>query len=134
VESSLSSLAGRRIRLDLPDFEPIEKTKTEYEKITTEIVAAQGLLEQLGAKREAARQADTAAYAKQLRSGKADPGTPKTDAVDAEIVGAQRKLQALQRALDDVEGELIAAVEQHRTEWLAPWTSSSSRSTRQSGS
>ena len=131
---SLSSLAGRRIRLDLPDFDPITKTKTEYEKLTIEIVAGQGVLEQLGAKREAARQADTAAFAKQLRAGKADPGTPKTDAVDAEIVGAQRKLQALQRALDDVEGELIAAVEQHRTEWLAPWTSSSSRSTRQSGS
>ena len=76
---SLSSLAGRRIRLDLPDFEPITKTKAEYVKLTTEIEAAQGMLEQLGAKRELARQADTAAYAKALRAGKADPGTPKTD-------------------------------------------------------
>ncbi len=119
VESSLSSLAGRRIRLDLPDFEPITKTRTEYEKLTSEIAIAQGALEQLGAKREAARQADTAAYAKALRGGKADPGTPKTDAVDAEIVAAQRKLAALVKALDDVEGELIAAIEQHREEWLA---------------
>ena len=116
---SLSSLTGRRIRLDLPDFEPITKTKAECVKLTTEIAAGQGMIEQLGAKREAARQADTAAYAKQLRAGKPDPGTPKTDAVDAEIVGAQRKLAALVKALDDVEGELIAAVEQHRAEWLA---------------
>jgi len=119
VESSLSSLAGRRIRLDLPDFEPIAKTRTEYEKITTEIASAQAMLEQLAAKREEARQADTAAYAKALRGGKNDPGMPRTDAVDEEIVGAQRKLAALQKALDDVEGELIAAVEQHRAEWLA---------------
>lgn len=119
MESSLSSLAGRRIRLDLPAFAPITKMRTEYEKITSEISVGQGLLEQLGAKREAARQADTAAYAKQLRAGKPDPGTPKTDRVDAEIVGAQRRLAALQRALDDVEGELVAAVEQHRAEWLA---------------
>ena len=119
MESSLSALAGRRIRLDLPDFEPITKTKAEYEKITTEIVSAQGSLESLAFRREEARQADTAAFAKALRGGKADPGTPKTDAVDAEIVAAQRRLAALQRALDDVEGELIAAVEQHRAEWLA---------------
>jgi len=39
--------------------------------------------------------------------------------VDGEIVGAQRRLAALQRALDDVEGELIAAVDQHRAQWLA---------------
>ncbi len=119
MESSLSTLAGRRIRLDLPDFEPIAKTRTEYEAITAEIVAAQGLLEQLVAKREEARQADTAAFAKQLRAGKADPGTPKTDRVDGEIVGAQRRLAALQKALDDVEGELSAAVRQHREQWLA---------------
>ena len=117
--SSLSSLAGRRIRFDLPEFEPITKTKTEYEKITAEIAVAQGALEQLAAKREAARQADTGAYAKALRGGKADPGTPKTDRVDAEIVGAQRRLAALQKALDDVEGELIADVEQNREQWLA---------------
>ncbi len=115
----MSSLAGRRIRLDLPEFAPIVKSKAEYEAITEEIVAGQAVLEQLGAKREAARQADTGAYAKALRAGKPDPGTPKTDRVDAEIVAAQRKLAALQRALDDVEGELISAVEQHRAEWLA---------------
>ena len=34
-------------------------------------------------------------------------------------MGAQRRLAALQKALDDVEGELIAAVERHRSEWLA---------------
>ena len=116
--SSLSSLAGRRIRLDLPDFEPITKTKAEYVKLTTEIVSAQGSLEQLGAKREAARLADTSAFAKALRGGKGDPGTPRTAAADGEIMGEQRRLAALQKALDDVEGELIAAVEQHREQWV----------------
>jgi len=117
--SSLSSLAGRRIRLDLPEFAPIAKTKAEYEATTEEIVAGQAVLEQLAAKREAARLADTGAYAKALRAGKPDPGAPRTDAADALIVGAQRKLAALQKALDDVEGELIAAVERHRADWLA---------------
>ncbi|HXH34996.1 MAG TPA: hypothetical protein VNJ54_11355 [Plantibacter sp.] len=87
-------------------------------KITTEIVSAQATLESLTFRREEARQADTAAYAKALRGGKNDPGTPKTDAVDAEIVGAQRRLAALQRALDDVEAEVIEAVRQHREQWL----------------
>ena len=119
MKSTLSALAGRPIRLDLPDdFEAISKQKGEYERLTGEVREAEHLMELLEAKRAEAQTADTNAYAEALRHGKSDPGAKRTDAVDQEIVMARRKRAALERARDSVESEVVALVEEHRAEWL----------------
>ena len=119
MKSSLSVLAGRRITIDMPDdFAPLDSVRNEYEHLQAELRAAQQQLERLATRREEAGAADTAAFAANLRSGKRDPGRPESDRVDKEIVAAQRRRTALERAINDVEAELIALVEAHRTEWL----------------
>ncbi len=119
MKSSLSVLAGRRITIDMPDdFAPLDSVRNEYEHLQAELRAAQQQLERLATRREEAGAADTAAFAANLRSGKRDPGRPESDRVDKEIVAAERRRTALERAINDAEAELIALVEAHRAEWL----------------
>lgn len=78
--------------------------------------AAQALLD-LEDRRRVAADTDRASYAQALRDAKPDPGTPKTDGLDAEIVKARRLLDALSTALASSADEVAMAVGRAKETW-----------------
>jgi hypothetical protein len=92
---------------------------TEYRRLQrqrTDAMAEQGELRRL---RQDAEREDTDAHIKAIRAGKADPGTPKEDAVKRKQEAMERTVRALDGAVLAAERDLLAAVENARTQALA---------------
>ena len=111
---------GRRIDLRLPPTEwpEMQKAKENYERLKAEQRAAQQRLGSLRRKREQAVEADRIALAKALKEGADEPTEAKVDQIDKELLARNRRLEALERALDDAEADVLAVVDEHRDEWL----------------
>ncbi len=111
-----------RIRpLALPPVEHLPKAvaKVAAEHATLverEQAAAQTLLTLENARRVAVN-ADRDAFAQALRTGKDDPGTPKTAEYDAEIAKARRLAEGLTTAVAASTDEVLAAVARARPAW-----------------
>jgi hypothetical protein len=109
--------SGRRVKLGLPadsGIDEVERARVELARLDGERTKTWEERKTLVAEREQARQADLDAAAKAIRAAKPEPRTRKVDAVDAKLTKLDRYAEALERAFDGVEGELIAAVEERR--------------------
>jgi hypothetical protein len=97
----------------------VAKATEEWRRLHTEHVAAAQQLFDLEEARHLAVEADSAAYARAIRAGKADPGPVATKKADADLIDRRRRVSALEKAVGSAEADLLAAVERHRTKWTA---------------
>ena len=112
--------AGRRIQLSLPrtKWKEFEEAAEAYRKLVREKKATSTRLRTLVGKRERAINEDRIALAKAIREGKSDPGDKAVEQVEKEIAACNRRLEALEHALDEAETDLIDVLDEHREEWL----------------
>lgn len=120
--ASFENARGRRIRLELPEVE-------EWPELTAAVAAYRKLLEErrlagirlgsLEADRARSVELDKRDYGKAIREGKPDPGTKRTDKIDRDMADTRRRLEAIEFAISDAEGELVEVVEEHRADWIA---------------
>ncbi len=101
------------------DWPDLAKVDAEIRRLGALHTETEGLLARLGASRETAAQEDAAAYAKALRERKADPGNPKTETLEKNLVDARRKLDALGVALQDLDAERRTLMDAGRKKWSA---------------
>jgi HD-GYP domain-containing protein (c-di-GMP phosphodiesterase class II) len=121
MSSRLTASNGRRAKLNLPErsgLEEVERARAELERLNNELRENDERRRALLQEREEAKQADLTLAARAIRGGKAAPKTRQVDAVDAEIEKTEEYSAALNEALDQVEDELVAAVEQLRPQRL----------------
>jgi hypothetical protein len=114
------STAGRRIDIHLPPapWPELQKAKDEYERLRGERKATEKRLGGLRGKRHHAEQADRLALAQALKDGTKEPSEDKIEKIDKEVLACNRRLEALEIALDNAEVELIEVLDLHRDEWL----------------
>ncbi len=106
--------------LNLPAdiWKPLAKLNEHHEKLLKDRqVTFQGL-RTLQEDRQKAVERDRNAYAKAIREGKDDPGTPNQQAADNAIAATQRKLDAITTALEQVHEEMRETVEANKAKWL----------------
>src|SRR3954469_8165551 len=115
------STGGRRIDLHLPPapWPELKKAKEEYERLRAERKATEKRLGGLRGKRHHAEHADRVALAQALKDGTKEPGEDKIEKIDKEILACNRRLEALEIALDTAEVELVEVLDLNRDEWLA---------------
>ncbi|HWH36021.1 MAG TPA: hypothetical protein VNT56_11975, partial [Acidimicrobiales bacterium] len=99
---------------DLPEVATAAET---FVALHAEAGAAWQQVRDLEDDRRHALEADTNAYAAAIRQGKPDPGQKNVTKLDAELLKARRRSEALKVAVEDAEEELRSAVASHRTEW-----------------
>lgn len=112
--------SGRRIDIQLPPtpWPELQKAKENYEKLRAERRATEKRLGGCRVKRERAIQADRVALAKALKDGTKEPTEDAVAQIDKEILACNRRLGALEIALDNAEAELIETLDLHRDGWL----------------
>lgn len=99
------------------DWPELAKIDSEIRRLGALHTQTDAVLARLGASRENAAQEDAAAYAKALRERKPDPGNPKSEALEKNLAGARRKLDALGLALEDLDSERRTLMDAKRQEW-----------------
>jgi hypothetical protein len=111
---------GTRLDITLPQTEwPELQAATEgYNRLKAERKATQQRLGGLRHRRERAVEADRVALAQAIREEKPDPGDKTVEKFDKELLACNRRLEALEVALDEAEVELIDVIDRHRNEWL----------------
>jgi hypothetical protein len=111
---------GGRLDLALPHtrWKELEEAVDAYEKLKRERKVTNSRLAGLTREREKAIEADRRALAKAIKEGKRDPGNKAIERIEKEIQACNRRLEALEEALDDAEGDLIAVVDEHREAWV----------------
>jgi hypothetical protein len=97
----------------------VAKAAEEWRKLHGEHAAAAQRLHDLEEARHLAVEADSTAYAVAIRAAKADPGPVATKKADAALIDHRRRVDALEKAVGSAESDLLAAVERHRSRWLA---------------
>lgn len=106
-------------RIPKTPWKPLDQIRQEHERLTSALSAEQTRAYELAGQRAQAAELDRQAYADALRRGKDDPGAEQAARLEDEIAAAQRKVDALQRALLDVWQEAVALVEKERKPWLS---------------
>jgi chromosome segregation ATPase len=101
------------------DWKELAKVDAEIRRLGALHGETEGVIARLGSSREAAAQEDAAAYAKALRERKADPGNPKTEALEKNLADARRKLDALGLALEDLDAERRTTMDAKRKKWTS---------------
>jgi seryl-tRNA synthetase len=122
MSSRLTANRGRRVKLNLPEgsgLEEVERARAELERLNREQRETDERRRALLTSREEAKQADLELAAKAIRGGKAAPKTRQVDGVDAELAKLEEYAAAIDEALDQVENELVEAVEQLRPQRLS---------------
>jgi hypothetical protein len=114
------TVSGSRLDLVLPDTEwpELQKAVSAYRDLFKEKRVAAARLGTLNDERVKALEADRAALAKAIRTGKADPGSDAVEKIDKEIEVCKRRYEALDVAIEDVEMELLDVLAEHREAWL----------------
>lgn len=101
------------------DWPELAKVDGEIRRLGALHTDTEAALARLGASRGAAAQEDAAAYAKALRAGRPDPGSPKSEGLEKNLADARRKLDALGLALEDLDSERRALMNAKRKKWSA---------------
>ncbi len=113
---------GGRIDLSLPrtQFPELNEVVEAYEQLRRERKVTSSRLSGLTRQREKAIEADRRTLADWIRKGQkgAEPGPKEVEKVEKEIAACNRRLEALEEALDDAERDLIAVVDEHREAWV----------------
>jgi hypothetical protein len=113
--------AGRgRLLLDLPqtEFSELQDASDAYTTLVRERKVTQRRRASLRTERERAIERDRKALAKAIAQGKPDPQDKTVERIDKEIRACDRRLEALEVAIDDAEVALIAVVDENRQEWV----------------
>ena len=100
-------------------FPELHAACNELERLRGERRDVRQSLTRATSERRAAEHNDIRAAAENLRAGKADPGSPMVDRVDAEIRDLTRRESILNRAIESAEADLNDAITAHRAEWVA---------------
>jgi hypothetical protein len=122
MSSRLTTRSGRRVALNLPEgsgLEEVEAARTELARLNRARRESEERRRVLFNSREEAKQADLAAAGRAVRAGKKEPTTRAVEAVDEEISKLEEHLAAVDEAIDQVERELVEAVEQQREQRVA---------------
>jgi hypothetical protein len=101
------------------DWPELAKVDAEIRRLGAIHGETEATLQRLGASRDDDAAQDAAAYAKALRERKADPGNPKTEALEASLAAARRKIGALEVALQDLDSERRTLMDAKRSKWSA---------------
>lgn len=112
---------GSRLQLALPrtDWPELQEATEAYSSLLKERRVTSSRLGQLKRDRERAVEVDRAALGKAIKEGKPDPGDKNVEKIEKEIRACNRRLEALEHALDSAESDLIDVLDEHRDEWLA---------------
>jgi hypothetical protein len=112
---------GGRIDLVLPppEWKELEQVITAYEDLKGERNVTLSGLSGLTAERERAIEADRRVLKEWIRDGKkgTEPAAKEVEKVEKRIAACNRRLEALEEALDDAETDLIAVVDEHGGAW-----------------
>ena len=111
--------SGRGVDINLPhtEWEELERVRVALEDLKKERRVTATRLSSLSGERERAISKDRDALAQAIREGKSDPGDKSVEKVEKEIQACNRRIEALDVALEDTERDLIAVVDEHREEW-----------------
>ena len=95
----------------------LAKVDAEIRRLGAQHGETEGVIARLGSSREDIAAQDAAAYAKALRERKADPGNPKSEALETNLAAARRKIGALEVALEDLDSERRGVMDAKRKKW-----------------
>lgn len=112
---------GTRLQLALPrtEFAELQEASDAYSTLLKERRVTSSRLSQLKADRNRAIEADREALGKAIKDGTPDPGDKNVEKIEKEIRACNRRLEALEHALDAAEGDLLDTLDEHREEWVA---------------
>ncbi len=111
---------GSRQQLALPQTQwpEMQQASEAYTSLLKERRVTSTRLGQLRADRDRAVNADRSALGKAIKEGKPDPGDKNVEKIEKEIRACNRRLEALEHALDAAESDLLDVLDEHREEWV----------------
>lgn len=113
---------GGRLDIGLPrtQWRELESAREAYEQLKRERNVTASRVLSLERKREKAIDADRRALAVWIKNGQkgAEPGPKEVEKIENEIRACNRRLEAIEDALDDAETDLIAVIDEHRDAWV----------------
>lgn len=111
---------------DVPDpialgfrWPKVQKALEEFRRLQRQRTDAMTEYAELRRKRQEAERQDAEAHVAAVRAGKGDPGTPREDAVKAEMEAMERRVKALTEAGEQAERELLAVIQKEQPTMLA---------------
>jgi hypothetical protein len=112
---------GSRMQLLLPqsEFEELQEACKAYTDLMNERRVTGALLGKLEEDRSRAIEADRIALGKAIKDGTSDPGDKNVEQIEKKIKGCNRRLEALEHALDQAEIDLLEVLDEHRDDWVA---------------
>jgi hypothetical protein len=111
---------GRRFNIAPPppgQFEELDKAAETYNKVLADRKATGRRLGGLRGERERAVAEDRALLAQAIKEGKKEPTPSRVAKIDKEIEACERRMEALEEALESAVGDLILVVDEHRDAW-----------------
>jgi len=110
---------GTRLQLTLPQSEwpELQEASNAYTTLLKERRVTSSRLTQLRTDRDRAVEADRSALGKAIKEGKPDPGDKNVEKIEKEIRACNRRLEALEHALDAAESDLLDVIDEHRRGW-----------------
>lgn len=111
---------GSRLQLALPQtaWPELQEASDAYTTLLKERRVTSSRLSQLKSDRERAIAADRAALGKAIKDGKPDPGDKNVEKIEKEIAACNRRLEALEHALDAAESDLLDVLDANRDAWV----------------
>jgi len=113
-EFEYSSPDFAKLSLDWPMLVEID---AQIRKLGADYSHTEAEIGRLSQGRAEAQDADRQAYARALRSGDKDPGSKHSDKLERSLEAARRKAEALRLALEELDTERRALIDEHRAEW-----------------
>jgi hypothetical protein len=114
---------GGRLHVVLPrtEWKELEGAAEEYARLLQEQKVTRSRLQMLRNEHEKAERKDASELARWIKDGKKgrEPEPKAVEKIDKEIRACERRLVAIEEALDDAESDLIDVVDEHRNEWKA---------------
>ncbi len=104
----------KRLSLNWP---PLVEVDAQIRKLGEDYTQTETEIGRLSQGRDEAQDADRQAYARALRAGDKDPGRKHSDKLERSLEAARRKGEALHHALQELDTERRALIDEHRAEW-----------------
>lgn len=118
--SAIETSRGRRLDISPPPpgtWQELDEKAETYNKLVRERKVTGTRLGGLRGELGRAIAEDRDALARAIKEGKPDPKTSRVEKIEKEIKACERRLGALEEAIDLALEELIEVVDEHRDEW-----------------
>lgn len=118
--ATFETKSGRRLDITPPPpgiWEELDEPANVYRKLVQERKVTGTRLGGLRGQRERVIEAERAALAKALKEGSKEPDSSKSERLAKEIEACERRLSALEEAIDLAVADLIVAIDEHREDW-----------------